>query len=292
MEAKTQQTSYTTPVEFWLGLFLVLYSGGFLSLLLQLGAYGTPLTRIAAYVWILFGLALFVGGGLTFTKGLGQPSTRIALAAAALLYGARSLFGDFVVGNPFTAVAGVLPKVDVVLGLVADLALTAAAVWMLWTALRPSGDREGSFPRAALAVVGAVALQTGVLPFVGEFLRLAAVPGALSAVFASGTTLARQVPGLLKAVAGVVGLVAVAKAYRRGQVPGTAPWAAGLWALADVALLVILWLSWAAPRAIKPGLPIEIRTSLLIFLPALALLALAFALRPRGPRRKGEPGRD
>jgi len=127
---ETAPAKPASPVDFWLGLFLLLYSGGYLSVALRLGDYVTTPAKIGAVAWSVFGAALFVAGGLLFTKGLTPRSTRVALTAAAVLYAVRALFGTFSAGNSF-ALPSFLSKFEVGPGLAADLAVGVTAVWLV-----------------------------------------------------------------------------------------------------------------------------------------------------------------
>lgn len=218
-----------------------------------------------------------------FTRGLTPRSTRVAVAVATVVYGFRALFGTFSAGNPFANLPSLLAKFDVGLGLVADLAVGATALWLVAAVARPGAGQDRRFGQAALAFLGAFAFQAAIIPLVDFLLRLVSVPGLLQATLTSGPVyVIREVPALVKGLAGVVGLVAVWQAARRWRTPGPAFWATGLWALADLALVVALWVSWMGPTAaVTPSVPAAIRTTLFVLLPALALLGLAAALRPK-----------
>jgi len=205
--------------------------------------------------WSVFGAALFVAGGLVFTKGLTPRSTRVALTAAAVLYAVRALFGTFSAGNPF-ALPSFLSKFEVGPGLAADLAVGVTAVWLVVAVALPGTGEDRRFGRVGPAFLGAFACQAAIIPLVDLFLRLVSVPDLLRATLTSGPFyVVREVPTLVKGLA-IVGLVAVWQAARRRRAPGSASWATGLWALADLALVGALWMSWMQPTAaVTPSTP-------------------------------------
>ncbi len=279
----TAPAKAASPVDFWLGLFLLLYSGGYLSVGLRLADYVTRPAKIGAVAWSVFGAALFVAGGLVFTRGLAFRSTRVALTASAVLYAVRAVFGTFSAGNPFASLPSFLGKLEVGLGLAADLALGVTAAWLVVAVALPGTGEDRRFGRTGLAFLGAFAFQAAVIPLADLVLRLLSVPDLLRATLTSGPFyVVREVPTLVRGLAGIVGLVAVWRAARRWTAPGPAPWATGLWALADLALVGALWMSWMQPTAaVTPSTPAAIRTTLFVLLPALALFGLAATLRPK-----------
>ncbi len=270
----------TTPLDFWAGLFLVLYAGGYLSVGLRVREYATAAGKIAAVGWAVFGVALFVAGGLAFIRGLGLRATRLAIAVAAALYALRVAYGSVAYGNPFAGAPTALAKTIVALGLLGDLAVLAGAIWLVVAVARPGGDPERRFGTGAALFLGAFAFQAGLIPLLEFIVRLAGLPGAFGAFVQAGWSYyMRELPALVRGAAAVVALVAAGRAIRRRPPALSLPLAVALWAVADVTLMIALWVSWTSPTAATaPAWPSALRSSLFILLPAAALLGLAGSL--------------
>jgi hypothetical protein len=269
-----------------LGLFLVLSSGGYLASGLRLTSPVSFFGLTTSILWTVLGLALFVAGTLVYLRGLRHRPARASLALAALAYGLRVVFGTFAYGSPFSGVSSFLPGLVTGLGVAADLLLFAAGLWFAGKTLRPgpAETADRGFGQAATVFLAAFVVQLGVVPLINLALYLAADSSPLLALSGpnSLTFLARLLLRLAKGAAGVIGLCALWTAYSRGILAKSAAWALGLWAAGDVVYLVSLWLSWSEPSlAVAPPLVAQLRTSLLVALPALALLGLAIMLGSR-----------
>ncbi|RJQ11679.1 MAG: hypothetical protein C4551_00665 [Bacillota bacterium] len=267
-----------SPTDFWLGLYLILFSGGYLSLVLDLGQYGTSLALTGALLWVTIGAALFISGSLVFTRGLETPAAKTALAVTAALYGVRVLLGGFILTNPFAGGQPPLATLSAGLGAVADLGVAAAAAWMLLAVFRPRANLEKSFGLAGLAFLAAFVFQVGVAPFIQLLLFLVADPGSLAALGTSSglAFTARLLPSVARGVAGLVALWALWLTARRWELLRPQAWALGLWGVADLLFIVALWVSWSGPVvAVSPPPMVQVRTSLFIGLLAIALFGLA-----------------
>lgn len=281
--AQTGETQPTlSPLEFWLGLFLVLYSAGYLSITLRLGEFGSGIGRVGALAWVVIGLALFAAGGLAVMRGLSYVPTRVFIVASAALFAFRAVFGTFSLGNPFAGAISTVTQVTVGLGIVADLALALGAVWFLVIAARSGARDDAAFGRGAAVFLAAFALQTAVAPLIEFLIYLFSSPAGLSAFFGSnGLVYAVKVlPTLVRGAAGAIALVAAGQALRRrGLVPLVVA-ATGAWAVADLVLVASLWVTWlTGPSSSAPALFSQIRTTLFVALPALALLSVTGVLR-------------
>ena len=274
------------PIELGLGLFLVLSSGGYLASGLRLTSPVSFFGLTTSILWTVLGLALFVAGTLVYLRGLRHRPARASLALAALAYGLVVVFGTFAYGNPFSDVSSFLPGLVTGLGVAADLLLFAAGLWFAAKTLRPgpAETADRGFGQAATVFLAAFVVQLGVVPLINLALYLAADSSPLLALSGpnSLTFLARLLLRLVKGAAGVIGLCALWTAYSRGILAKSAAWALGLWAAGDVVYLVSLWLSWSeSSLAAAPPLVAQFRTSLLVALPAVALLGLAVMLGSR-----------
>ena len=274
------------PIELGLGLFLVLSSGGYLASGLRLTSPVSFFGLTTSILWTVLGLALFVAGTLVYLRGLRHRPARASLALAALAYGLRVVFGAFAYGSPFSGVSSLLPGLVTGLGGAADLLLFAAGLWFAVKTLRPgpAETADRGFGQAATVFLAAFVVQLGVVPLINlALLYLAADSRLLLALSGpnSLTFLARLLLTLVKGAAGVIALFALRTAYSRGILAKSAAWALGLWAAGDVVYLVSLWLSWATWPTSSPPLGEQLRTSLLVALPALALLGLAVMLGSR-----------
>ena len=262
------------PIELGLGLFLVLSSGGYLASGLRLTSPVSFFGLTTSILWTVLGLALFVAGTLVYLWGLRHRPARASLALAALAYGLVVVFPSF------------LPGLVTGLGVAADLLLFAAGLWFAVKTLRPgpAETADRGFGQAATVFLAAFVVQLGVVPLINLALYLAADSSPLLALSGPNSLsfLARLLLRLAKGAAGLIGLCALWTAYSRGILAKSAAWALGLWAAGDVVYLVSLWLSWSEPSlAVAPPLVAQLRTSLLVALPALALLGLAVMLGSR-----------
>ena len=264
------------PLELGLGLFLVLSSGGYLaSVVSRLNSPVSFLGLTRPILWAVLGLALFVAGTLVYLRGLRHRPARASLALAALAYGLVVVFPP-----------SLLPGLVTGLGVAANLLLFAAGLWFAVKTLRPgpAETADRGFSQAATVFLAAFVVQLGVVPLINLALYLAADSSPLLALSGpnSLTFLARLLLRLVKGAAGVIGLCALWAAYSRGILAKSAAWALGLWAAGDVVYLVSLWFSWSeSSLAVAPPLVEQLRTSLLVALPALALLGLAVMLGSR-----------
>jgi len=310
------------PAVFWFGVFLVLYSAPFLLNLLYITTYPGWRMQSQSVLLGLTGAALFAASWFVMSRGLMSRQARLALAAAALLIGLTDIYPRLVYGNPFSWTAGFGDALAVAVGLVGSLALAAAGAWFVGVALgRPEAHRTSE--RAALIFAGAFALQKGVVPLVNVIINFARdVPATVAVISESGLAWAAYIlPLLVRAAAGGIALWALwpvvkpevlsglsarggpaVRAEQGGEasppslaarVPlGPAALAVALWAAGEFLTLVSLWSAWSGGLTAPPPLALRLQTSLLIALPAAALLALASSLlkqgRPgAGPARAG-----
>lgn len=282
----TSQTGETqptlSPLEFWLGLFLVLYSAGYLSIALRLGEFGSGIGRVGTLAWVAIGLALFAAGGLAVMRGLSYAPTRVLIVASAALFAFRAVFGTFSLGNPFAGAVSTVTQVTVGLGIVADLVLALGAVWFLVIAARSGARDDAAFGRGAAVFLAVFALQTAVAPLIEFLIYLFSSPAGLSAFVGSNGLVytVKVLPTLVRGAAGAIALVAAGQALRRrGLVPLVVA-ATGAWAVADLVLGASLWVIWlTGPSSSAPALFSQIRTTLFVALPALALLGVTGVLR-------------
>jgi hypothetical protein len=271
-----------SPLEFWLGLFLILYSAGYVSIALRLSAFGGGAGRVSALAWVAIGLAFFAAGGFLVMQGLSYPITRVSFLTAALLIAFRAAWGSVSAGNPFTATVSTATNVALGLGLVADLALVAGALWFLLTTTRAGVRDDAVFGRGATVFLAAFALQTAIVPAIESLLYLftnsqgfSAFAGLRGMVYA-----VKILPTLVRGVAGLAVLVAVRRFLGNRPPSAAVIWAAGLWATADLLLVAALWIAWQAEAAFTTlALLGRIRTTLFVALPALALLVITAILR-------------
>ncbi len=271
-----------SPLEFWLGLFLVLYSAGYLSIALRLGEYGSGIGRVGALAWVAIGLALFAAGGLAVMRGLSYAPTRVFIVASAALFAFRAVFGTLSRGNPFAGAVSTVTQVTVGLGIVADLVLALGAVWFLVITARSGARDDAAFGRGAAVFLAAFALQTAIAPLIEFLIYLFSSPAGLSAFVGSNGLVytVKVLPTLVRGAAGAIALVAAGQALRRrGLVPSVVA-ATGAWAVADLVLVASLWVTWlTGPSSSAPALVFQIRTTLFVALPALALLTVTGVLR-------------
>ncbi|MCL6580759.1 MAG: hypothetical protein K6U08_03970 [Firmicutes bacterium] len=271
-----------SPLDLWLGLFLVLYSGGFLSIVSRLGEYEST-ARVGAFAWMAIGLALLAAGGLVLLRGLVDPISQAALATTAVLYAFRGLYGTLSFGNPFGPAGTFTARLGVALGLAADLGLVLAAGWLLVVTVRGYGEAElgRRFTEAGLVFLAAFLVQTAVGPLVGLLLYLVTDASVLRALVtpAGPAFLLRLLPTLVKGLAGAVGLGALWRSWKERLVSEPVVWTLGLWSAADLLLVTSLWASWVGPASpLTPPLGARLRTTVFIILPALALAGLARTL--------------
>ncbi|MEW6032643.1 MAG: hypothetical protein AB1645_07155 [Bacillota bacterium] len=292
----------TSPVEFWFGLFLVLFSGQFLSNLPLILEHRTWQLQFGAFGLTLTGITLFVAGGYVLQSGLEERRTHLALAVAALAFGLMGLYPNIVYGNPFALVVGLPGGLIVLFGLLGGLVLAYAAVWFARAVFAEAGLDQ--VRRMGLVFLAAVALERGVIQFLRTLVQVLAEPGTLRAwaVFSWVAFAGRFLPVLVRGLAAAMILWVVwaavgrdfglpAREQPRRLLVGVAGLAIALWASADLFYAGALWAAWAVPFTPDPPLLFKVRTSALILLPALPLLALADAVRREGLLLTSRPGR-
>jgi len=302
---RTLRSPEETPLEFWLGLYLVLLSGQYLTNLLHVTDFPSWQGRVFSMLLALTGVGLFAAGGYVLNRGLEARQTRRTLGVTAVLFAAADLAPSVIYGNPLARAVGVPGTLVVTADLLGSLVLAAAAVWLVAAAFdRPPA--EGAFRLRGLVFLGAAALQEGVVPLFKVVVNVIADPGALAAVAgASLLTLAAFIlPPLTRGLAGLLALwvlwpavgpsVTARLAGRSPQgarrlLPRQAALAVALWALADALVLGSLWVSWSDGLGVPPPLAARLQTSLLLALPVLPLSALASALRRQALRQASGP---
>lgn len=277
------------PTQFWLGLFLVLSSGQYLTNLITVTAYPTRQLQVGAALLGLTGVALLAAGGLVLQQGLAGRAARITLGAAAVFFALVDLYPLVVYGNPLRLATGPVGTTVAALGLLGSLSLLAAALWLAVAIWRPRAG-EHDLVRPALVLLAAIAFQKAAVPLVRLLVNLAANPEAVSALarFSLVSLTANLMPTLIRALGAAAGLTALWLTLRRperGGPAGLAGLAVALWAAADLLLVAALWSSWSSGLSTPPPFALRLRTVVLITLPALALLALSWAVNRSQPLR-------
>jgi hypothetical protein len=241
------------PINFWAGLFLLLFSGQFLANLVQTPDSLIWQLRVAALLLGLVGVLIFAAGAYVLSKGPADTTTRKVLAVAAVGFAVTDLYPQLLHGNPFTLVVGAPGTVIVSLGLLGGAALLAVSVWFAVTVFSREA-REERFVEVGLILLAAIAFERGLVPLLRFLVSVGAEPGALRAWFAfSPVALSgRLLPVVVRGLAGITVLWVIRLALGRSPaaarhtvapeaLAGLAGLAIALWAVSDLLYVGALW---------------------------------------------------